>query len=129
MELEELEKIIAAGESETVELKKSTGLLTRAGETLCAFLNGRGGTVFFGITPEGQIVGQHISDNTQRDVAAMLSRFEPAATVDIDPIQLSNGHEVLILEVRPASQLAPFIFEGKPYQRIGPTTSIMPQSR
>ncbi|MEI7938421.1 MAG: ATP-binding protein [Verrucomicrobiota bacterium] len=129
MELDELEKIIAAGESQTVEFKKSTGLLTRAGETLCAFLNTRGGRVFFGITPEGQIVGQHISDNTQRDVAAMLSRFEPAATVETERIRLSNGHEVLILEARPAPQLAPFIFEGKPYQRIGSTTSVMPQSR
>lgn len=64
MELEELKSFTAAGESDTIEFKKSTGLLTRAGETLCAFLNGRGGRVFIGITPEGQIVGQQVSDNT-----------------------------------------------------------------
>ena len=129
MEVQELEKVVAEGESQTTEFKKSTGLLSRAGETLCAFLNAQGGRVFFGITPEGQIVGQHISDNTQRDVAAMLARFEPAAPVEIGRIRLQNGHEVLVLEVKPAPQLAPFTYEGKAYQRVGSTTSVMPQSR
>jgi len=40
MKLERLKKLVAAGESETVEFKKSTAQLPRAGETLCAFLNG-----------------------------------------------------------------------------------------
>ena len=43
MDLRELQSIVAAGESETVEFKKSTAQLPRAGETLCAFLNGNGG--------------------------------------------------------------------------------------
>lgn len=44
MEREELQKIAAAGESETVEFKKSTGLLMRAGETLCAISQRSGNT-------------------------------------------------------------------------------------
>jgi len=94
MELGELQEIVTAGESESIEFKKSTGHLIRAGETLCAFLNGKGGRVFFGISPEGQIIGQQVSDKTQREVAAMLSRFEPAAPVEIHRMNLSNGQEV-----------------------------------
>ena len=45
MNLAELQRLVDAGESETVELKKSTAQLSRAGETLCAFLNGQGGDV------------------------------------------------------------------------------------
>lgn len=41
MKLLDIEQRIEAGESETLEFKKSTGQLSRAGETLCAFLNGR----------------------------------------------------------------------------------------
>jgi hypothetical protein len=37
-----LQLLFAQGESETLELKRSTGALWRAGETLCAFLNGEG---------------------------------------------------------------------------------------
>lgn len=42
MNLAEAESIVSAGESEFVELKKSTGQLKRAAETLCGFLNGTG---------------------------------------------------------------------------------------
>ena len=76
-----LQTIAAAGESEIVEFKKSTGQLTRAGETLCAFLNTNGGRVFIGITPEGRIIGQQVADSTLREVAAMLAHLEPAASV------------------------------------------------
>lgn len=45
MKRQDLEKIVRAGESETVEFKKSTAQLRRAGETLCGMLNGNGGRV------------------------------------------------------------------------------------
>ena len=38
-----------AGESETVEFKRTTGQLSRAAEALCAFLNAHGGQVLFGV--------------------------------------------------------------------------------
>lgn len=39
MDLGELRRLAAAGESETVEFKKSTAQLRPAAETLCGFLN------------------------------------------------------------------------------------------
>ncbi len=56
MELKELQRLAESGESETVEFKKSTAQLPRAGETLCAFLNGQGGRVLIGVTSDGKIV-------------------------------------------------------------------------
>ncbi len=56
--------IIKGGESETVEFKKSTGLLREAIETLCGFANLRGGYLFFGVTDNGKILGQDVSDDT-----------------------------------------------------------------
>ncbi len=111
MELNELERIVAAGESETVEFKKSTAQITRAGETLCAFLNGQGGRVFVGVTPEGRIVGQQFADSTLRDVAAMLARFDPPALISQDRLRLSNGSEVLILCAPAVAGSGPFTFE------------------
>ena len=93
MTLQDLEQLVAAGESETVEFKKSTAQLTRAGETLCAFLNGQGGRVFMGVTPEGRILGQQVADSTLREVAAMLARFEPPALISQERIGLPNGAE------------------------------------
>lgn len=108
MQPAELERIVASGESETVEFKKSTAQLPRCGETLCAFLNGQGGRVFIGSTPDGRIVGQQVSDSTLRDLAAMLVRFEPPALVSQKRIQVSEGLEVLVLSVPAAADTGPY---------------------
>ena len=54
----------AAGESASLEFKKSTAEKDRACRTLCAFANGHGGRVLFGITPAGKVVGQTVTDRT-----------------------------------------------------------------
>ncbi len=127
MDLKELQAIVEAGESETVEFKKSTAQLPRAGETLCAFLNGNGGQVLIGVTATGKVIGQEVSDATLRDVAATLGRIEPPARVGIRRVSLSGGQEVLVLVAPEAAGDGPFVYSGRPYRRIGPTTSVMPQ--
>jgi ATP-dependent DNA helicase RecG len=61
--------ILASDESATLEFKKSTVELRRASETLCDFLNGDGGRVLIGITPNGKPVGQIVSDSMLRDIS------------------------------------------------------------
>ena len=67
MTLTELGQLIAAGESERLEFKKSTGQRTDAAKTLCAMLNGKGGHVVFGVTDAGELVGQTISAKTMEE--------------------------------------------------------------
>ncbi len=69
MTIWELEALAHRGESDSVEFKKSTGQLTRAAETLCAFLNGHGGFVVVGVSPDNKITGQIVADGTLRDIA------------------------------------------------------------
>ncbi|MCC6590118.1 MAG: putative DNA binding domain-containing protein [Bryobacterales bacterium] len=120
----DVQMLALAGESESIEFKRSTGQLPRAGETLCGFLNGKGGHVVFGVAPDGQMVGQSVSDATMQDVAQMIRRFEPPASVDIERVRLGSGQEVLVLRV---SISGGETYDGRPYQRIGTTTSVMPQ--
>jgi len=63
----DIERIITQGESQTLEFKRSTGQLTRAGETLCGMLNGVGGAVLFGVTDSGELNGPDATEppNTQ----------------------------------------------------------------
>ena len=77
--LSALRALIANGESETVEFKRSTAELRRAGETLCAFLNGEGGQLLIGVAPDGNIVGQQV-DITLREIAAMFA-VQPSARI------------------------------------------------
>jgi ATP-dependent DNA helicase RecG len=122
-----LQAIVAQGESETLEFKKSTNELHRAGQTLCGFLNTDGGQVLIGVTPEGRVVGLQVADITLREIALMLGRFEPPVRIGMDRIDLGDGKTVVILDAPVARQLAPFAFDGKPYKRVGSATVAMPQ--
>ena len=64
-----LTDLIAQGESQTLELKKSTAEKERACRTLCGFANGLGGVVVFGVTPAGKLVGQTVTDRTLEELA------------------------------------------------------------
>ena len=70
-------------ETDTIEFKKTTGQLERGMETLCAFLNGDGGTVLFGVTDEGKIIGQDIAGKTKETIGEAISRIEPNVNVRI----------------------------------------------
>ena len=63
----ELFRFLKQGEGPTLGFKRSTGELKEGMQTLCAFLNGSGGMVLFGVRPEGTIEGQGVSDQTLRD--------------------------------------------------------------
>lgn len=124
----EIRRQIAAGESETLELKRSTGQLNAAGKTLCAFLNAEGGKVVFGVADDCSVVGQAVSDKTRREIAAMLDRFEPPAAVDVEYVDLpDNSKKVIVLTAEPPGEARPFTYDGRPYRRVETTTSVMPQ--
>lgn len=127
MNQKELEQLVQLGESETLEFKKSTAQIRRAMETLCGMLNGAGGKVLIGVTPEGKICGQAVSDKTLREVAEQMGRFEPPVDIRQVQIDLGDGKELLVLEAQPDPTRRPYVFDGRPYQRVGPTTSVMPQ--
>jgi predicted HTH transcriptional regulator len=72
---EELMKLIAGGESETVELKASFD--KEVIETAGAFANTRGGTVFIGISDAGEIKGAQFGKETLKDTSKRQTK--PAA--------------------------------------------------
>jgi ATP-dependent DNA helicase RecG len=129
MTLAELQKLVAdsKGEWEHLEFKKTTGELHGGMETLCAFLNGLGGKVLFGVTNAGRIQGQDTSDATFQEVANAIRKLEPPAWIEQIRVPVAGTKEVLILETTQQTD-GPYAFDGRPYQRIGNTTSRMPQA-
>src|SRR5271168_3825414 len=99
MLLEELQKLVAAGESENLEFKKTTGQRTEAAKTVCALLNGLGGFVLFGISDKGEIVGQQVVAKTLEDISLELRRIEPPAFPEIETIAVGNDRAVIVIRV------------------------------
>jgi ATP-dependent DNA helicase RecG len=124
-----LSALLRQGENETIEFKRSTGELKEAMQTLCAFLNAHGGTILFGIKPDGTIEGLDVSDKTLREIAHAADRFEPPAHVSIQQIKTASNRNVIKVTVDSGQELRPFIYEGHAYERVGSTTRRMPQTK
>jgi ATP-dependent DNA helicase RecG len=127
--LKELRALVRQGEGRGLEFKRSTGELKEALQTVCAFLNGSGGTVLFGVRPDGAIEGQDVSDKTLREIAQAADRFEPPAHVSVERINVKGGREVVVVTVEGGRDVRPFTYEGHPYERVASTTRRMSQAR
>ncbi|MBA3056447.1 MAG: ATP-binding protein [Gammaproteobacteria bacterium] len=121
-----LTALVAQGESQTLELKKSTAEKERACRTLCGFANRLGGVVVFGVTPAGKWVGQTVTDRTLEELAQEFQGFEPPLLAAMQRVQLPGGLEALVVRVDRAPQ-APVSFRGVPYERVLNTTRVMPR--
>jgi len=127
--LKQLLALLRQGEGPALEFKRSTGELKEGMQTLCAFLNGSGGTVLFGVRPDGTIEGQEVSDQTLRDIAQAADRFEPPAHVSIHRVKVKSGRDVIAVAVEGGRDLRPFAYEGHAYERVSSTTRRMPQAK
>jgi ATP-dependent DNA helicase RecG len=126
--LGDLASLVARGESEHLEFKRSTGSLSDGMKSVCAMLNSPlPGYVLFGINDRAEIVGQEISTRTLEEVATEQRKIEPPAFPDIEQVKLPNGRSVLTIRVPGGTGL--YTYDGRPYHRIGPTTSRMPNHR
>ena len=124
MTLEWVRALVAAGESETVECKATTGTRREAAATVCAMLNQRGGHVLFGITPTGDVVGQQVSDRTIEEMSAELQRIDPPAFPEIERIQVIEDRQVIAVRVSRGPS-PPYQYRSAAYRRVGNTTRVM----
>ena len=128
-DLDNVKRLIAEKEGGQVEFKETTGQLERGMETLCAFLNGNGGTVLFGVNDKGKIIGQEVSDKTKRDMADAINRLEPVTMVQISYAPLPDSEKkVIIFRVEESKFNRPFCYKGRPYMRVESATTTMPQT-
>lgn len=108
---EQISALVASGESETLELKATTGTRREAAATVCGMLNQQGGHVLFGIAPTGAVVGQEIGERTLEDVSAEIQRIDPPVFPEVERIRLSGGLEVIAVRVSPGSS-PPYQYRG-----------------
>lgn len=125
MRLADLRRLIREGEGRTLEFKRSTSELREGMQALCGMLNGTGqGRLLFGVTDDGQVLGQNIAEKTVREVADASRKIEPAAEIVPKWCRIRPGLGVLAVECK-AGEPGPFTFEGKAYLRVGNTTQRM----
>lgn len=128
MKMDEITPLIKQGESETLEFKTSTAQLRGAIETVCAFLNYKGGKVLIGVNDKGQCIGQIVTDNTRQEIARELSKLEPPVQIETDYITLTDNKSLIVLYV-PLGKQAPYVYDSRPFEREQSVTRRMSQQR
>jgi hypothetical protein len=122
---EEALELIRQGEGQQVEFKQSFAEKKRAVESLCAFTNADGGTVFFGVSPRGKVSGTSVGDNTLENFSNyMTTNTEPRPWPTIERLA-AEGREIVAVTVpkHPAGEL--FHAFGRALIRVGPANQVM----
>ncbi len=98
-------------ETETIEFKKSTSELKEGMVSISSILNKHGvGTLYFGIKPNGDVIGQEVSESSLRDVSRIIyESIKPQIYPIINEETIEDKH---IIKVE-------FNGEEKPYSAFG----------
>jgi ATP-dependent DNA helicase RecG len=103
-------------ETETLEFKKTTGEIKAALISIAAILNKYGiGTLYFGVKPNGDIIGQDVSESSLRDVSrAVYENIKPQIYPIIEEIILDEKH---LIRVEFNGEKVPYSAFGRYYLR------------
>ena len=115
--------LIAQGEGETLEFKKSFG--TEVIISVAAIANKKGGKVLIGVSDKGEILGQQTGKETLKDLANKISQsIEPKLLIDIYSEKI-RGKSIVIIEV-PNSKIKPVSAFGVYYLRVNSSNRQIP---
>ena len=105
-------------ESETLEFKKTTGELKEAMISISSILNKHGvGTLYFGVKPNGDVVGQDVSESSLRDVSRFVYDSIKPQIYPVIQEEILDGCHVIKVEFH--GEDYPYSAAGRYYLRTG----------
>lgn len=117
-----LEKMISAGENSKVEFKSSFNQETI--ESVCAFANKKGGTIFIGLKSREKILGLQVGEESvQNWLNEIKSKTDPAQIPDVELMEY-RGKTLVALTVR-ESAIKPVAVQGRCFMRRENSNHVM----
>jgi len=119
-----IEKIIANGESETLELKPSLSQMNEIIETISALANTKGGEIIIGVSDSGKIRGVEIGKGTIENLTNTIAQnTEPKIQPHIK-IEKIEGKNIIVIDVTESMDKLVLAF-GRPYKKVGKSSPRM----
>jgi len=111
-------------ESETLEFKKTTGEVDKAMDNIASMLNKHGhGTLYFGVSPNGEVTGQQISASSLDDVAKKIkAAIKPMIYPEIRQ-EVLDGKTVIRVDF--SGKEKPYSSFGRYFKRVFDRTEEM----
>lgn len=119
----DLMSLIASGEGQTTEFKKSLSLKREAMEALCSMVNAdvSQGTVIFGVAPDGSVCGVEPGNLDKAQISlsqSIKSSFDPPLQTEIYISDL-DGKKLLFVTAQRAKSIPYHEFDGRAWIRQG----------
>ena len=116
--------LVAQGERQGIEFKRSLAELQTGVRTVAAMANANGGHVIFGVRDDGTILGVEIGANTkERVVQAIGDNTDPTLYPAVDYVDV-DGKTVIVVSVEESGN-KPHLAYGQAYKRVGAVTRKM----
>ncbi|MGQ3055914.1 MAG: ATP-binding protein [Nevskia sp.] len=122
---DELNQLIANGESDRIERTISTTNTDKFGQAVCAFANDlpnhrQPGYLLIGVADDGHLSGLQVSDQLLQNLSGLRSdgNIQPLPQISVYKVELAGGG-VAVVEVQP-SDLPPVRYKSGVWVRIGP---------
>jgi ATP-dependent DNA helicase RecG len=110
---------------ETRDVEYKERFTDRVMEAICAFANSGGGTLYIGISDDGEAIGVDLSNEMIKEMSdKIVSKLGIHPEIEIEE---REGKEVIKISVKPS--LIPISFNGRYYERVGNTTREMNPER
>ena len=122
--LTDIPALLAQGEGETLEFKRSVAELDQVVETVAALTNTRGGLVLIGVGPDGGVVGVEVGQVTGERVANRITgNTDPVIYPSVQVAEVA-GRKVFAIMVSESNN-KPHLAFGRAFKRVGATTVQM----
>ena len=100
----QLDELIAQGESTRLEFKRSISAAHRIARTLVAFANTSGGTLLIGVTDDGIIAGVSSESREMHKIEEAADQLaEPPLSITYETL-LPDGRKVLIITIEESTE-------------------------
>jgi len=111
-------RLIRIGGGERVEFKESLSDVKGIMETICAFLNSRGGYIIVGVDDSGHVKGIDIGRGTiPRLVGMIRDAIEPQVIPQIEVTEI-HGRKIIVIKVDEGID-KPYLYKGIAFKRVG----------
>lgn len=120
MKFEELKLLIKEGEGLLVEFKEK--YTPRIDRDIVAFSNTKGGVISLGVSDDGKVVGQKLSNKLKAEINDLARKCEPPITIK----KISQVDKVVVIEIDEGDEKPYSCSEGY-FRRLDATTQKMEQ--
>lgn len=106
MALHHILQLIAKGESDTLDFKKTISSASKIAKTLCAFANHKGGRLLVGVNDSGTLAG--VKSEDEKYMLDMAASFYCKPEIKLELVEWEMGDKTIIEAIVPEGEHKPY---------------------